>query len=107
MELRLVLGAVLRLGMVFEVVLTVGAVLRVGVVFSGACCRGMITGRVEDNCGRWKRRDTRTFFTQLHILPPPPTPTPHTPTFLPPTPTHTHTPVRQKIAELATDVDSY
>ena len=51
-ELRLVLGAVLRLGMVFDVVLTVGAVLRVGVVFSGACCRGMITGRVEDNCGR-------------------------------------------------------
>ena len=49
-ELRLVLGAVLRLGMVFEVVLTVIAVLRAGVVFSGACCRGMITGRVEDNC---------------------------------------------------------
>ena len=60
-ELRPVLGMVLRLGtvwrleMVFEVVLTVRAVLRVGVVLSGVCCRGMITGRVEDNCGREER----------------------------------------------------
>ena len=81
-ELRPVFGMVLRLGtvwrleMVFEVVLTVGAVLRVGVVLSGVCCRGMITGRVEDNCVK-KMEERREVCISNHV---------HTCTH-----THTHT----------------